>query len=167
MTDALLASVSAGLPETVVAQAILAAYNGIAPVQSWGETSFFYNPSQTFARGIYFCTLKNHDGDNDRASALDRPSVYRLSFGVSPKSYTQLFGPRPPRPPKGGVVEGPWAFTALDRLTPHPVYAWMGWLCILNPTSRTFGEVRPLLDEAYRKAKSAYDRRLREERCRL
>jgi hypothetical protein len=153
--------VSAGLSEQVVERTVLAAYDGVASVQSWGETSLFYNPGEALARGAYFCTLKNHDGQNDRASSLDRPGVYRLSFGVSPSTYTQMFGPRPPRPSKSGAIDGPWNFTALDRLTPHPVYAWMGWLSILNPSSRTFDELRPLLDEAHRKARSTFNRRRR------
>ena len=94
-------------------------------------------------RGAYFCTLKEHDGENDRASALDRPGVYRLSFGAPSSTYARVFGPRPPRPGKGGVVKGPWPFTALDQLTPHAVYGWMGWLSILNPTSDTFAVLRP------------------------
>jgi hypothetical protein len=87
--------------------------------------------------------------------------VYRLSFGVTPSTYVQIFGPRPTRPSKGGVVEGTWPFAALDRLTPHPVYAWMGWLSILNPTAHTFTELQPLLGEAYRRARGTFDRRLR------
>ena len=162
MTDALAASVQAGLSPQHVGQAILATYDGVVPVQSWGETSFFYNPGLALVRGAYFCTLKDHDGENDRASALDRPGVYRLSFGVTQSTYVRIFGPRPTRSGKGGVVEGAWQFTALDRLTPHPVYAWMGWLSILNPTAPTFAELQPLLGEAHRRARATFDRR----RCR-
>lgn len=161
MTDTLATSVQAGLSLEGVGQAILAGYDGVVPVQSWGETSFFYNPGRALARGAYFCTLKDHDGENDRASSLDRLGVYRLSFGVTPSTYVRIFGPRPPRPGKGGVVEGTWLFTALDRLTPHPVYAWMGWLWILNPTAHTFAELQPLLGEAHRRARGTFDRRLR------
>jgi hypothetical protein len=161
MTDALAALVRAGLSPQLVGQAILTAYDGVVPIQSWGETSFFYNPGLALARGAYFCTLKEHDGENDRASALDRPGVYRLSFGVPPSTYARLFGPRPARPGKGGVVEGPWPFTALDRVTPHPVYAWMGWLSILNPSADTFAELRPLLGEAHRRARGTFEGRLR------
>ncbi len=142
-----------------VVRAILDSYDGVVPVQSWGETSLFYNPDRVLPRGAYFCTLKDHDGDNDRASRLDRPGVYRLAFGVRPSSFARLFGPPPPRPGKGGVIAGPWDFTTLDLLTPHPVYAWMGWVSVLNPTPSTFDRLQPLVGEAHSRAKSTYNRR--------
>ncbi|HEU4408638.1 MAG TPA: DUF6194 family protein [Polyangiaceae bacterium] len=159
--DALAAGAGAALSRDEVARRITDAYEGVVPVPSWGETSFFYNPGRAFTRGAYFCTLKDHDGENDRASALDRPGVYRLAFGVPPSTFGRLFGPRPPRPGKGGVVEGPWDFTALDRLTPHPVYAWMGWLSVLNPSARTFDLVGPLLAQAHERARMTFEKRLR------
>lgn len=161
MTGALAASIEAGLSPQQIGRAILAAYDDVMAVESWGETSFFYNPGRALARGAYFCTLKDHDGKNDRASALDRPGVYRLSFGVAPSTYALLFGPRPARPGKAGVIEGSWPFTALDRLTPHPVYGWMGWLSILNPTAESFDRLLPLLGEAHRRARETFNRRLR------
>jgi hypothetical protein len=52
-------------------------------------------------------------------------------------------------------------FTAVDELTPHPVYAWMGWVQILSPTQPSWETLRPLLDEAHGKAKAAFDARIR------
>jgi hypothetical protein len=43
-------------------------------------------------------------------------------------------------------------FTALDQLMPHPVYAPLSWVCVLNPSAATFDVVRPLLAEAYQRA---------------
>jgi len=93
---------------------------------------------------------KDRDGANDRASALHREGVFRVSIGVLPATYARLFGPRPARPAKGGVVETAHDFTALDVLTPHPVYAWMGWVQILSPTTASYATVRPLIEEAHR-----------------
>ena len=47
-------------------------------------------------------------------------------------------------------------FTKTDRIIPHPVYAWMGWLCVLNPSNKTFEKLKPLIDEAYEYAKEKY-----------
>ena len=33
-------------------------------------------------RGIYFCTIKEKDGDNDKASNLHRYAVFRVNFGI-------------------------------------------------------------------------------------
>ncbi len=132
-----------------IAEYINKTYAAIYPVAAWGETSWFYNPDQKLPRGIYFATIKEKDGDNDRASNLDRPDVFRLSIGISKSTYRSIFGPQPPRPEAGGVVHAGHDFTVLDRLTPHPVYGWMSWVCVLNPSTATFDTIKPLLSEAY------------------
>ena len=105
-------------------------------------------------------TVKERDGANDKASQLDREGVFRLNLGVGKEKYRELFGPTPARPPKGGVVDTGHDFTALDRLTPHPIYAWMGWVSMLSPTEASFKSLLPLLDVAYRRAQNAFEKRV-------
>lgn len=38
-------------------------------------------------------------------------------------------------------------FQDIDIILPHPVYAWMSWIAVLNPGSDTFEHVKPLIDE--------------------
>ena len=140
---------------------LCAALDGVVPKSTWGETALFYNPGRALPNGVYFCTFKERDGENDRASALTREGVFRLSIGISPETYVQRFGPRPARPAKGGVVNTGHDFAALDVLTPHPVYAWMGWVQILSPTASSFAEIRPLIEEAHRLAVAKFDGRQR------
>ena len=129
-------------------------------VEAWGETSLFYNPGNQLPRGVYFATVKSKDGENDRASNLDRESVFRLNIGTTKPLFLERFGPPPPRPAKGMHIEGNWDFTALDRLTPHPVYGWMSWVSILNPSDASMIDLEPLLDAAYQKAVTAFDKRI-------
>ena len=140
--------------------AILARYPGVVPKASWGETSLFVNPGGQLASGVYFCTLKDHDGANDRAARLDRNGVYRLALGLPPAAYAQRFGARPARPPKGGVVDTGHDFTQLNLLMPHPVYAWMGWVQLLSPSREVFEALLPLLDEAHQAALALATRRI-------
>ena len=148
----------------MTAEEIIAAINdrfkGLAPMNSWGETSLFYNPGRALPNGVYFCTVKDHDGANDTASRLDRPGVFRLAIGLPIMQYETLFGPRPQRPAKGGTVATEHDFTALDVLIPHPVYAWMGWAQILNPSRASFEQLQPMLDEAYRFVVGKFERTL-------
>ena len=130
-------------------------------IQSWGETAYFLNPQQRLKRGVYVCTVKNKDGENDAGSRLDRDGVYRLSIGIGKPRFTELFGTPPARPAKGGCVEGPWDFTQLDKIMPHPVYGWMSWVCVLCPSHDTFQTCRPLLQSAFNKAELSAERRLR------
>jgi hypothetical protein len=32
---------------------------------------------------------------------------------------------------------------------PHPVYAWMGWVQVLNPSDETFALMQPLFIESF------------------
>jgi hypothetical protein len=143
-----------------IARHLLESFPDIQPVAAWGETSFFYNPGARLPRGIYFATLKEKDGDNDRASNLARSGVFRLNLGIGKHTYRTLFGAQPARPPAGGVVATGHDFAAIDRLMPHPVYGWMSWVCVLNPGAATFERVKPLLVEAHALAVAKFAKRV-------
>ncbi|RED13149.1 DUF6194 family protein [Pontivivens insulae] len=128
--------------------------------ESWGEQALFLNPLGALKRGVYVATIKQKDGENDRASQIDRPGIWRLNVGVPPSRFEAEFGPRPARPAKGGVIGGDWDFTELNRLTPHPVYGWMGWLAILNPSESRWPQIAELIDAAHAKATIAARKRV-------
>ena len=131
---------------------ILENFIDVHPLNSWGEKSFFLNPGKQLKRGTYFATLKEKDGNNDRASYLERDGIYRLNIGVSKEVYLSLFHILPKRPAKGCFIDGDYDFQKKDRVLPHPVYGWMGWICVLNPSVETFEMCKGLLDDAYNKA---------------
>lgn len=135
----------------------LGAFSGVLIKPSWGEAAVFYNPGSLLANGVYFATLKQKDGENDRASALDRPGVWRLSIGTPKPVFQDLFGPPPVRPSKGATIAGDWDFQATDQITPHPVYGWMGWIAVNAPTRATFERCRPLISAAHGKAVAAFE----------
>lgn len=95
----------------------------------------------------------------DQASQLNRPDVFRLNIGVSTATYRSLFGKPPVALKEGGVVNTGHDFTVLDRIMPHPIYAAMSWVYVLNPSEETFKIVQPLLEEAYEKAVRRYETR--------
>ncbi len=136
---------------------VLSNFKDVHPKASWGETSFFVNPEEKLPSGAYFATLKESNGDNDKASDLDRDGVFRLNFGPGKKPFEDTFGPTPERPSKGSIIIGPWDFNELDKLMPHPIYGWMG---ILNPSAKTFKEIEPYMNLAYQKANKTALKRL-------
>jgi hypothetical protein len=138
-----------GVNAADVIASLQAKFSGLTPKASWGETSLFFNPGGVLPSGVYFCTVKDHDGANDKASQLDRPGVFRVALGLPRNRYEELFGPRPPRPPKGGVVMTGHDFTVTNVVMPHPVYAWMGWVQVLSPSADTFAEMHPLFTASY------------------
>lgn len=106
-------------------------------VSKEGVTFFFYGPDRMFP----FATIVTKDSDYDRASQLDRPTVFRLNIGVTKATFATLFGAT-------GETEKVYDPTVLDQLMPHPVYAAQSWVCVLNPSGVTFQSVLPLLVEA-------------------
>lgn len=136
-------------------------YDGVIAKSSWGETALFYNPEQRLPNGVYFCTIKEKDGENDQHSQLDRKGVFRVSIGVGVKAYEQHFSQRPARPAKGQAVNITHDVTALNQLTPHPVYAWMSWVQILNPSKHSLKTLTPLIDIAFQLAAKKYQLRIK------
>ncbi|WDE95775.1 DUF6194 family protein [Lentisphaera profundi] len=147
-------------PALIIEQ-VLSEFEGVIPKSTWGETSLFYNPGKVLPNGVYFCTIKEKNGDNDKASALDRAGIFRLSMGVSKASYKLRFGDQPKRANKGGIVDTRDDFEKLNSLMPHPIYGWMSWVQVLNPSQETFTELSPLLQEAYSSAKEKFSKKLK------
>lgn len=135
-------------------------FEGIAEVNSWGERGIFYNPGGVLKRGVYILTIKEKDGDNDRASRLDREDVWRVNIGVRKQTFRTLFAELPQRPNKGCIVDMPYDFTAKDVIMPHPVYAWMGWICTLTPSETTFESLKPYILESYEYAKEKFSKKM-------
>ena len=160
------------MDETSITQYITDTFDGVdvvvasreagSPEVAWGDSFCIYDPGRQLppAHQFPFATIVTKDyGDFDRASQLNRPGVFRLNIGVSKETYRSLFGPQPSSPPAGSAVGTGHDFTALDQLLPHPVYAPMSWVCVLNPSAATFEAVRPLLAEAYQLAVNRYAKR--------
>lgn len=130
-------------------------------VESWGEKGIFYNPKGILKRGVYVLTIKEKDGDNDKASLLNRDNVYRVNVGLRKQTFIEHFRYIPERPSAGNIVKMDYDFTILDTIIPHPVYAWMSWICVLNPSHKTFEELKIMIRESYEFAKEKFAKRKR------
>jgi hypothetical protein len=110
---------------------IKSSFNHVISKNTYGETTFFYN------------------------------QVYRLSFKPLISTYKDLFGERPNRPQKGKVVDLNLDFAELNTFLPHPIYAWMGWMMILNPSDSKLESVIKLLNESYGQARDKFEKRVK------
>ena len=133
--------------------------NGTVADKNWGERGVFYNPGGRLKKSVYLLTVKERDGENDNASRVNREGVYRVNLGLRRETFQRLFGAIPARPAAGGVVAMDYDFAALDTLMPHPVYAWMSWVCVLNPSAQTFEQLKPLIRESYIFAQEKFRKR--------
>ena len=124
--------------ETAIKNHILETFAGIAALESNRDFFFFYNPlhQPLTEQKFPFITLVTSNA-HDTASDLDRADVFRLNIGVAPETYKKLFDHQPAFPKHGGIVSTGHDFTVLDQLMPHPVYAAMSWVCVLNPSEAT------------------------------
>ena len=138
-------------------------YEGIVEKKAYGETTYFYNPNYKLKNGIYVCTIKENDGPNDKAGNLSREGVYRISTGLTKAEYVKRFGSTPRRPKKGEVVDLDInldiKFDDLNVIMPHPIYSWMGWICVNNPEQDCFDNFFKCIDLSYNRAIAKYKKR--------
>ena len=124
------------------------------PEIAHGDRFFMYNPDpeQAPKYKFPFATIVTKDyGDFDNTSRLDRDGVFRLNIGVGNEIFRSIIG-SPPSSADDGVksAQSVRDYSVLDKILPHPVYANLSWICILNPSDETFHElIAPLLAEAY------------------
>ena len=123
-----------------------------------GEKAVFYNPENILKKGVYVLTIKEKDGENDKASRLDRKNIFRVNLGLKKETFIKLFGEIPARPSAGNVVNMKYDFKKTDEVLPHPVYASRGWICILNPAEKTDNTLIPFINEAYSFAKEKIEK---------
>ena len=121
--DTVLAYITATWPETDVVEAMNAWFFSLDPGTHWPN----------------YATLVTTD-EHDDASNLSRPGAFRLNLGVDRETFERVAADAGADPD----------YTAFDRVMPHPVYAAQRWICIVNPSERTFREVVvPLLALAH------------------
>lgn len=136
-------------------------FNHIYVKEAYSEHSLFYNPNRVLPNGMYFATIKEQNGPNDKASNLDRPNVFRFSFQLDKVDYETLFGKKPKRPTKGAIVNLENGFTALNTLNPHPIYAWMHYVCINNPTVEMYeSQITPYLEKSYKRLELKFKKKM-------
>jgi hypothetical protein len=98
----------------------------------------------------------------DAASRLDRDArTYRVNLGVPRDTYEKLFGPAPREAAGHEVIDTGVDYSATDTLVPHPFYAPLHWVSVINPGVRTGVQLAGLVEQAHALAKSQYDRRRR------
>lgn len=139
----------------------LSEFEGLVVDKNWGERGLFYNPDKKLPKGIYVLTFKEKNGQNDRASKLDRDNTYRLNLGVSKTTFSKMFGAIPKRPAAGNIVSTGHDFAQPNQITPHPIYGWMSWIAVLNPSNDTFAQVQPLIEEGVGLAKAKYAKKMK------
>ena len=116
------------------------------PEIAWGDVFFYYAPDGVVPPGQPFATIVTKDYPGDEASRLDRPGTFRLNIAASRADFE--------RHADAGVEP-----SAADVLFPHPVYAAVRWLSVVNPGPATAAAVHDLLTAAHDRQREQYRRR--------
>ena len=141
------------MEQETFAQYIVDTFEGLDIVVADGTSFYFYDPARDVPpdRRQPFATIVTNDL-YDQASNLERPGVYRLNVGVSRQTFQGLFGEEAPPADAAEAAARGYDLAALDTILPHPVYGFMFWVCVLNPSDATFEAVKPLIAESYERA---------------
>jgi hypothetical protein len=130
--------------QTEIAQYITETFKDVHAAMAGCNTFFFQDPERKFP----FATIVADDS-YDTFSNLNRDGVFQLNIGIGKQTFHDLFGPQPPER---------YDYTVLDRIMPHPIYGNLYWICVLNPSERTFEQIRTLLPEAYELSVTRYSK---------
>lgn len=117
------------------------------PELAWGDVFFYYAPDGVMPeRTQPYGTIITKNYPDDEASRLDGPGRFRVNIHVGRERAAQL------------TIDSSDAADP-DVFTRHPLYGTAGWVCVINPSSRTADLVVALLREAHDAAQSRTNRR--------
>ena len=125
------------------------AADGVTPVPeiAWDDTFAYHVPNGE--PGVMpFATIGTKNYPGDELSQLDRPGAFRVNANVGRDAFTVLIG-YPPAEHAGRAEE--WDYAADGAVVPHPLYAKLGWVSVVNPAAAS--AVAEVLDEAHRHAR--------------
>jgi len=144
---------------TALLMAIKRELPGILTTNGQGDSFVFYDPDGVTVPEKRFPFLTVVTGDRyDAASNLDRDDrTYRVNLGVDRQTYEDLLGPAPRQAAGYEVIDTGVDYTAADVVLPHPFYAPMHWVCIVNPAERTRSQLAHLIEIAHALAMRQYD----------
>ena len=118
-----------------------------SPEISWGDVFFYVAPDGKVPSGQPFATIVTKDYPGEPSSGLDRPGSFRVNIAQARRSDV--------RAPDAEAVDP----TTTDMLMPHPVYAGLGWVAVVDPGERTREQVWALLAAAHEAALARWQRR--------
>jgi hypothetical protein len=135
--------------------------SGLVTSQGSGDWFVFYDPDGVTVPEKRFPFLTLVTGDRyDAASHLDRDlNTYRVNLGIGRQAYEALFGKAPREAAGDQVIDTGTDYSVTDTVMPHPFYAPLHWVCVVNPGPRTRDQLAALIETAYAEADRHYKQR--------
>jgi hypothetical protein len=128
------------------------AEGGPYPEIAWGDHFFYYAPDGDVPQNAQpYATIVTKDYPDDTQSRLG-DGRWRVNIHVGRKTFVDLLDMEP----KDASAPD---HAADDVVLPHPVYAALGWVSVVNPGERTLPLVLDLIRSAHEDARTRADRR--------
>ena len=118
------------------------------PRDQLGDVFFSVAPDGKVPAGQPFATLTTKDYPGEPDAGLDRPGSFRVNIAEGRRDRTGV----------PGADDGAGRGTP-DRVKPHPTYADLGWVAVVDPGERTRAQVLALLQTAHSAALARWQRR--------
>jgi len=141
---ALLQELAGSTVDTIAPGAVAADGKTPVPEIAWGDTFVYFTPNGEPGVMPYLTVITKNYPDDER-SDLDRPGAFRLNANVGREAFAELIG----YPPAEHAARADdWDYAADGAVIPHPLYAKLGWVSVVNPAAD--GDVVGLIERAHR-----------------
>ena len=124
------------------------------PEIAWGDHFFYYAPDGQVPRRQPYATIVTKDYPDDTTSRLGDADRWRLNIHVGPTVLTELTGHDPAE-----VDDSDVDFGAEDVFNPLPLYGTYGWVCVVNPGTKTLDRALEALRGAHLADRRRVERR--------
>jgi hypothetical protein len=141
-----------------LASAVKRELPGTVTTEGPGDWFIFYDPDAVTVPERRFPFITVVTGDRyDAASRLDRDAAtFRVNLGVDRATYEALLGPAPRQAAGHEVIDTGHDYSTPDVVMPHPLYAPMHWVCIVNPGEQSRAALAGLMHAAHALARARY-----------
>lgn len=119
-----------------------------SPEISWGDVFFYVAPDGRVPSGQPFATIITKDYPGEPSAGLDRPGSFRVNIAAKPDGR-----------PGASSLDAAADPSTPDLVMPHPAYAQLGWVAVVDPGEQTGGRVLTLLQAAHAAALARWRRR--------
>lgn len=96
-----------------------------------------------------FATIVTRDNDYDNFSNLDRDDYFRINIGIDKKIFNAMFDGMTSEKGLEAYLELGIDYTREDIIQPHPTYGSLYWICVVNPSDKTFERLKEYLSISY------------------
>lgn len=98
-----------------------------------------------------FATIVTQDNEYDNFSNLNREGFFRINIGLDRETFSSMFEGMTVKKGLEAYLDLGIDFTKEDIIQPHPTYGSLYWICVVNPSDKTFETLKHYLKISYDK----------------